>query len=126
MVFTSAILELQAALHEAGYTVDETCAESSGWLAYLSARDGSFKNCHSNQRPPALCITADDIPLNDVSYKAATFSIRGQADDSDNSWMQIQVYSVPFKTPADVFAAIPHATDLCRAAWNAAVSVSSK
>jgi len=122
MIFTQAILDLQTALRAAGYHVEETPAESSGWLAYLPDRDTTLKCCHSSGKPPALCITADDIQLPTTSYKAATFSIRGQAGESEDTWMQIQVYSVAFKAPDDVMRAIPLSAELCRSAWNAVVT----
>lgn len=122
MTFTKDILELQSALVAAGYVVEETPVESCGWLAYAPERDATFAYCCSNKKPPHFCITADDILIAGDSHKFATFSVRGQAGDSDDTWMQIQIYSVPFVASDTVLSSIPLSKELCRAAWNAAVA----
>lgn len=116
------ILQVQAALKAEGFLIQRTPLHSSGWLAYNPALRAGTKPCVLNGMPPQLIIYVVDATVHGVKLRSVEFEIYGQIPSSDPAGISVKstVFGFTFNTAEDVIAAIPVASAIGSAVWDAA------
>lgn len=116
------ILQVQVALKDAGFLIQQSPLHSSGWLAYHPSHRVGSESCVHNGRPPQLIVYVTDALVHEIRLRTVEFEVTGQVPSNDPSgiWVRSTVYGFSFESPKDIIDSIPTAMTIGSAVWDAA------
>lgn len=86
------------------------------WWAWKTFE--GFADCSSNEKPPHIAIFPWEHADRVRPWRSVEFEVTGEV--GHDHWVTLKVYSV---TMDEAVAVIPRATEILRAAWNAAAAL---